>query len=179
MRNQIALLLFTILFSSVHVYSQAKMSKGQVPPAKIFHPDSLKDMQSTIYHINSAYPKPAGIDPAIKAAANERRNQLMHNSVGTYLPSKKRTAINPVVEDGFQGATIAGTPNDNNVAVNNDSFVISVMNTYIRVYNTSGQLKKNWGLEFFPKDAKAVKPGNGADNLDRCYDPKVVFDPVS
>src|SRR5690606_2470194 len=121
----------------------------------------------------------SGMDANVKRIADQKRNELKNNKLDVRNSSSKRAGINPVVETGFSGAVVAGTPNDNNVAVNNDSMVISVMNTYIRVYNTSGQLLKNWGLEFFPKDIKATKPGTGVGNLDRSYDPKVVFDPSS
>ena len=83
----------------------------------------------------------------------------------------------PQVVSGYTGALNEGTPNDNNMAVNNDSLVVSVLNTFIRVYNTNGVFKKNWSLENFPKDLKAKAPGVGT--LDRSYDPKIVFDPIA
>jgi hypothetical protein len=153
---------------------EVKRSTGAVSLHNVFEPDSLSKVQSGIYNISNTYPVPAGIDPVLKYQANQVRHALSTQSMPA---SKKRSAFMPQVLSGFSGALNEGTPNDNNMAVNNDSFVVSVLNTFIRVYNTNGVFKKNWSLEFFPKDPKASSPGVGT--LDRSYDPKIVFDPVA
>jgi len=154
-----------------------KLTQGSVPLHNTFEPDSISRMQSGIFNVAAKYPLPEGIDPQIKYRANLEREKLQYN----HYPAlgQKRAALSPQVISGFQGSANEGTPNDNNMAVNNDSFVISVLNTFIRVYNTNGVFKKNWSLEFFPKDPKATRPGNGIGTLDRSYDPKVLFDPVA
>ncbi|HEY1046009.1 MAG TPA: T9SS type A sorting domain-containing protein [Bacteroidia bacterium] len=177
---RIQLLLFSFLtFCFANAQNEVRVTHGSVKMVNEFHPDSLYRFQSSIYTLTPKFPSPAGVDPAVKAASNIMREKLLGNKYPAMRTSAKRAAITPIVKAGFSGATIAGTPNDNNVAVNSDSLVISVMNTYIRVYNTSGVLKKNWGLEFFPKDPKATKPGTGVGDLNRSYDPKVVYDPAS
>ena len=170
--------LFTCCFSLLILQAQdaVRLTRGAVPLHNVFEPDSIRQMQSTIYSISATYPVPAGIDPHIKFKAN----QLRSTGVAGQKPSSaKRSAMAPQLLSGFSGAQNEGTPNDNNLAVNNDSFVISVLNTFIRVYNTNGVFKKNWSLEFFPRDPKSVRPGTGVGTLDRSYDPKVLFDPVS
>jgi hypothetical protein len=157
---------------------KVKLTKGSVPLSHVFEPDSVSRIQSGIYNVAAKYPVPNGVDPKIKYLANQKREMLKHNKYPS-VSGKKRAAIAPLLTSGFAGAQTAGTPNDNNMAVNNDSFVVSVLNTYIRVYNTNGVFKKNWGLEFFPIDPKATKPGSGVGSLDRSYDPKVLFDPVA
>ncbi len=156
---------------------KVKLTKGSVPLHNVFEPDSISKMQSGIYNITPSYPVPAGIDPLIKHRANMEREKLQGNPYPAM--GHKRAALAPLLVSGFAGAVNVGTPNDNNLAVNNDSFVVSVLNTNIRIYNTNGLFKKNWSLEFFPTDAKNTKPGNGVGLLDRSYDPKVLFDPVS
>lgn len=163
---------------SAAAQNSAKLSKGSVPLKREFHPDSLVNLQSTIHTIAPKFPSHDHMDPGVKAFANLSREKLLSNPYRAMpVSSAKRAALKPVVAGGFSGATLPGTPNDNNMAINNDSLVISVMNTYIRVYNTNGVLRKNWGLEFFPKDPKATKPGNGVGDLNRSYDPKVLYDP--
>lgn len=169
---------FSLCFAASIAFAQdqVKLTRGSVPLHNVFEPDSLHRLQSGIYTISESYPLPAGIDEKIKYRANQMRAE---RSFAKMPVSSKRAAMLPQISGGFSGAQNEGTPNDNNLAVNNDSFVISVLNTFIRVYNTNGVFKKNWSLEFFPKDPNATRPGSGVGNLDRSYDPKVVFDPVA
>lgn len=157
--------------------SDFKLIQGTVPLHNEFSPDSLYKFESGLYTIAKAMPFPAGVDPAVKQQAENLRKQLVGNPYPPMSNGSKRSALQPQIVAGFSGAHISGTPNDNNLSVNNDSMVISVWNTYIRVYNTSGVLRKNWGLEFFPVDPKATKPGSGVSTLNRSYDPKTLYDP--
>jgi hypothetical protein len=164
-------------FQSLESQSQVKLTKGEVPLSNEFYPEKLTQLNNVIVKVNEHYPLPSGIDNHVKEQVTAMKEQLKHNKVPPL--SHKRAALNPQVINGFMGASNNGTPNDNNMAVNNDSFVISVLNTNIRVYKTHGEFMKNWSLEFFPRDLNNVKPGSGVAVLDRSYDPKVVFDPVS
>lgn len=175
--RSVILIAFTLLAQSICAQDEVRMVRGAFPLHNEFSPDSLYKFQSGIYTLVESMPMPAGIDPEVKKFVNQKRSELIGNKYPSSGNGSKRAAIQPQLVGGFAGAHIAGTPNDNNMAVNNDSMVVSVWNTYIRVYNTSGVLRKNWGLEFFPVDPKATKPGNGVGSLNRSYDPKVVFDP--
>lgn len=176
MRNWIILILFVSTYT-VYAQNQAKLTQGSVPLHNIFEPDSLNKLQSGIFSVSKTYPVPAGIDASIKYQANSVRNSVQTTVKTT--SSAKRASMAPQLVNGFSGAQNEGTPNDNNLAVNNDSFVVSVLNTFIRVYNTNGVFKKNWSLEFFPRDPGAIKPGSGVPTLDRAYDPKIIFDPTA
>ncbi|MCC6818532.1 MAG: T9SS type A sorting domain-containing protein [Bacteroidia bacterium] len=175
----VVLILLSLSVQFVDAQNQVKLTKGYMPLLNEFDPDSLYKYQSGVYTIAKAMPFPAGVDADVKRFVDEKRKELIHNQYPNLSKNSKRSAIQPQVISGFSGAHISGTPNDNNMAINNDSMVVSVWNTYIRVYNTNGVLKKNWGLEFFPSDPKATKPGNGVGSLNRSYDPKIVFDPAS
>lgn len=173
--------LFTLVFFltalSLSAQQAPVLTRGTVPLHNVFHPDSLANTQNALFSIAMELPEPAGSNPYNKAFVNAERTRLQNN----HYPSNglKRAAINPTITGGFIGAANEGTPNDNNLAVNNDSFVISVLNTYIRVFNTNGVVKKNWALEYFPRDLKNTRPGSGVDILNRSYDPKIVFDPIA
>lgn len=176
---RIFLLLVIFVISGIaSAQNGVTLTKGAVPLHNVFEPDSLTSYHSGVYTIAKQMPSPVVMDPEIKRQAAILRSKLLANPYPSVSSGGKRS-IKPQISGGFSGAHIAGTPNDNNMAINNDSLVVSVWNTYIRVYNTNGVLKKNWGLEFFPIDPKATKPGSGVGSLDRSYDPKVVFDPVS
>lgn len=161
----------------LNAQNAVRMHSGKVPLGRVFEPDSLSTVKSTVLQVVSALPMPAGVDPAIKYRAGLHRRENMSSGPG--FTSAKRSVMMPVVQAGFSGALNEGTPNDNNLAVNNDSFVVSVLNTFIRVYTTGGVFKKNWSLEFFPRDINASRPGSGVGTLDRSYDPKILFDPVA
>ena len=152
------------------------LTKGSVGIHNVFYPNSVKKMENAIYTILNNFPEPAGTDKKIKALVNKEREKLIQNKFS--FGSAKRAALPPMVIAGFAGANTAGTPNDNNMAFN-DSFVISVLNTNIRVYDKQGVAKKNWTLENFPKEIKNTKPGFGITALNRSYDPKVLFDPIA
>ena len=156
--------------------AQVVMHKGNIPLHNTFNPSDLSSIPDGIYTVSSAKPWPSQIDPMVQYLANQKRFLSASQS---QKASNKRSAFAPQVVKGFSGALNEGTPNDNNMAVNDDSMVVSVLNTFIRVYTVNGVFKKNWSLEFFPKDPKNTKPGNGVGVLDRSYDPKIVFDPVS
>ncbi len=153
------------------------LTKGRVGIHNVFYPDSLKNIENAIVTILNDFPEPAGTDKKIKALVSQEREKLIANKYK--MGGSKRAALPPMVISGFSGATNSGTPNDNNMAFNNDSFVISVLNTNIRVYNKEGKFKKNWTLEFFPRDAKNTRPAQGVNSLNRSYDPKIVFDPIA
>jgi hypothetical protein len=172
-----SLYLILVLQFSI-IKAQVTLQKGSIPLINHFTTDSLHKEVSQIYSIQKAYPFPKGIDENIKRQVTELRETLKNNKYPA-MGSTKRSAIAPVVVSGFDGAVGAGIPNDNNLAVNNDSFVVSVYNTMIRVYTTSGTFRKAWNLTFFPRDQKNKQPGSGLTTLDRSYDPKVVFDPIS
>lgn len=168
-----------LLTMKANAQESAVLTKGAVPLLNVFEPDSLHRYPNGIFTIAKAMPAPAIYDPAVKQRANALREQLKNNPYPPISSGNKRAGTLPQIASGFSGAHISGTPNDNNMAINNDSMVVSVWNTYIRVYNTNGVLRKNWGLEFFPSDPKATKPGSGVSSLNRSYDPKVVFDPAA
>jgi len=172
-------ILFVCLFgyNLLMAQNEPSLTKGIVPIHNVFYPDSIKNIENNIFSVLNNFPEPAGKDEKAKAIVNLEREKLIQNKFK--MGNSKRAALPPMVINGFIGASNAGTPNDNNLAVNNDSLVISVLNTNIRLYNKNGRLRKNWTLENFPRDAKNTKPGKGVSTLNRSYDPKILFDPIA
>ncbi len=84
---------------------------------------------------------------------------------------EKRSDL-PAPEAGvnFQGnAYNFSIPNDNNLAISNDGWVISVINSTIYIFDTLGALQFNAGLGAFA-DTLGISAGK--------FDPKVQYDPV-
>lgn len=140
-----------------------------------FHTDQLNQLQTGVYYTPQAYPKPLSNSKKHKPLVNALRD-----SEGIKYSKdrnvSRRSASEPTVLAGFSGALGAGIPNDNNVAVSNSGWVVSVLNTHIRIYDKDGKWYRNWGLEFFPNSQEQTAP-DGVGLLDRSYDPKIVFDP--
>lgn len=81
--------------------------------------------------------------------------------------------INPKIGNGFNGhpAGSRGIPNDNNMAISNDGWIVSVQNSIVRVFNPNGEPQMIRTLEFMPSGQ--------VGRLERSFDPKVVYDPIS
>lgn len=92
---------------------------------------------------------------------------------------REDSLITPENTSGFVGASRAGTPNDNHLAISNDGMVVSVLNQTILCYNEKGELLKNWGLSFMTSGTVSDKPEGTIPTLNRTYDPKVLYDPIN
>lgn len=126
-------------------------------------------------------PEPKGLNNALTKKLDHERMMHMQSSIirhGNFTgePTDKSTII-PKTEKEFSNFTGGGTPNDNHVAVGNDGKVIAVLNTTIRVYDSTGKFIKVWSLESF------TAPNGGNTNIDtlptltRTYDPRVIYCP--
>ena len=94
----------------------------------------------------------------------------------TSSPTNK-SEIKPSVTKGFSNLTGGGAPNDNHVAVGNDGKVIAVLNTVIRVYDSSGKQIQVWGLNNFTSGPGGNINIDTFSTLTRTYDPRVLYCP--
>ena len=81
----------------------------------------------------------------------------------------KNAATAPEFEFEFNGNISAGTPNDNDMCIGNNGYIISVVNSTLFVYDTTGKIRKTGSLSFFAKEL---------GDLDRTFDPRVSYDPI-
>lgn len=88
-----------------------------------------------------------------------------------YISNPER--IQPTQTAGFNGLPIggAGIPNDNNMAISNDGTVVSVINSSVSIFKRDGGQIRYRTLRTIV--------GNVLPNLDRTYDPKVMYDPAA
>ena len=113
-------------------------------------------------------PKPASNFSHRKALVDAKRQS--HVNTHTGIPRKAGSAINPTVTYQTFGNSQNGTPNDNDLAVSNGGFVVSVLNSNMRVIDTKGKILKNFTL-------KGLGQIGGIQNS--TFDPRVVYDPIS
>ncbi len=108
----------------------------------------------------------------------ERKEQLLEMMRGKkpVQPAASTTIRDvldtPFVWRNFQGnAYNNSVPNDNDVAVSNSGYVVSVMNSTVFMYN----LNTDTVISYLSLDAFCASLGNVKDK----YDPKAIYDPVA
>lgn len=98
-----------------------------------------------------------------KRKANEIAAQMLGNNHSA-TPSNKTAANEPTVGKTFVGNFFDEIPNDNNIAYSTNGFIVSVTNSRMYIYRTSGQqMAIKTFSEFFS--------GSGLK-----FDPKIVWD---
>ncbi|MDX5320707.1 MAG: hypothetical protein LPK45_06360, partial [Bacteroidota bacterium] len=112
-----------------------------------------------------AAPAPAGTYQIKKYLVDSIRSAEQVNSGGSQF---KTEAPAPALMQAFDGNVSAGTPNDNDMCIGNNGFIISVVNSTLFVYDTTGKIRKTGSLAFFAKEL---------GSLDRSFDPRVSYDP--
>lgn len=128
----------------------------ELPAAKIIH--------------LQAEPKPLNPQQTIKAKLTAKHlMQNKHLNIVEPTQLNKNNATPPEVLRSFAANISQGTPNDNDVAVSNNNIVASCVNTNINFYNDTGRFI--WGRLL---SALTNKLGQ----LNRTYDPRVIYDPI-
>ena len=116
------------------------------------------------------------VQPAPFSEQSNRKqalSELRKNSVNSPAaqPASRASAYpTPLITQGFSGLNANGIPNDNHLAVSDSGYLISVVNTNLRIFNDTGSLIRFRTLTNF------VTPlGLFINNSD----PRVMYDPVA
>lgn len=124
-----------------------------------------KDYKPTLDRLKKA-PLPGGKEA-------ESRLQQVKANIGPKTKPRQKSRIqkdsipNPVIK-GFEGNPPNGIPNDNHLAISNGGTIVSVTNSLISIYDTTGQKEDEYSLEAFAEDLNI----SGSK-----YDPRVLYDP--
>jgi hypothetical protein len=89
--------------------------------------------------------------------------------------AEKSLVPQPILGTAFQGNVFSSSvPMDNSMAFNEDSLLVSAINTTIRVYSrNTGILRSSLTLRYFTDAVGLIGTANYR------YDPKVIFDPLA
>jgi hypothetical protein len=156
----------------VQIYAQSapiKMSGLAPLKAKICFTDStIKDYDPKVINISES-PLPSAEYGNKKQIVNQQAAEFKKkNDVIFSVGSQKSIAPSPQLIKGFIGNTGNSVPLDNDIAVGNNGFVISVVNSNIRCYDDTGTLLLSESL-------------SKLDSLLHTYtyisDPRVIYDP--
>lgn len=119
---------------------------------------------------NVNYPEHHNKNSEAKIIRNNQRfgNEAKLNK-NQYLSTPQD--LQPDTGRNFNGLPIggAGIPNDNNMAISNDGTIVSVINSSVSMFKSDGTFIRYRSLRTIVN--------NALPNLDRTYDPKIVYDP--
>lgn len=149
------------------------------PRVWVFDPMKVEDDLVTVVETETEMPLPGGMSEKVRKEVDAARHRKLYgvNTRNNYKSPTPKAALDANFEKGIEGSIGSGTPNDNHVAVGNDGKVINVLNTVIRVYNDTGKFLKTWSLVNFIKTPNIkIDP---IPNLNRVFDPRVLFDPIA
>ncbi|NUM50740.1 MAG: T9SS type A sorting domain-containing protein [Flavobacteriales bacterium] len=164
------LLLFIILPLSIFSQQQNTLYKAeyfQFKKAATFSVQNIEeDWNATIQHLE--LPKPGTPRGNLQILKKQQRENFPIKN--TTSANRIHSADSPTLGANFEGNTYNNSvPNDNDIAVSNDGYLVSVKNTNVWAYN----LNTN-SLIFQKTLANFTQPLSLGGTQ---YDPKVVYDP--
>jgi hypothetical protein len=173
-----------LLLSGMFVVAFGGVSIGQTTVIKEHKTLIIESPRQSVVNVKEIkedyFPKLQNIEMPKPGIANEESDSELNAAKARIHPSK----INPVEENknggslklpvrlrNFEGnAFNGGIPNDNDIAVSNSGKILSVMNSTVNVYDSTGNLVKTVSL-----DAFSASLGLTQDK----YDPRVLYDPTA
>ena len=173
MKKNIAILIgFIALQINLKAQSSYKSFITKTPLAAVINmSDKDEDYDPKLMLINAAHPLPATTYNLNKQMLDVKHFESIQNYNGKSVNGLNKTAVpQPVQLKGFKANITQGTPNDNDIAVSNAGIICSVVNTNMNILNDTGKVLSSRTLSSIAK---------GITNLNRTYDPRVIYDPES
>ncbi len=165
---------FTILpfFFIPATFAQNTVVKPRTGTVKLLGEFSFEETDNSfspsVLTIKQA-PKPGTPFGYRKAFLDAKRQKHIYRPTPNTF-RKAGTSVAPSVVFQTLGNNQNGTPNDNDIAISNGGFVVSVLNSNMRVIDETGKILKNFTL-------KGLGEIGGFQNS--TFDPRIVYDPVS
>ena len=126
------------------------------------------DFNPLLTHLKPIH-APAGDYHAKKQSLDKAKLEKRKTS-GTSKDYKYKSGTSaPRVAIEFMGNS-GGIPNDNDISIGNNGKIISVLNSNLRVFDTTGTFLLARSLSAFASQL---------GTLERCYDPRTLYDPVN
>lgn len=125
-----------------------------------------EDWDVNLQHLEAPKPGISGLRAELHAKKMEIMQRYPKDRSGA---SRAAAGPAPIVGTNFEGNSFQGVPNDNDMAISKDGFIVSVTNSRIHMYNAATQeqlLLRSLHLFSSPADVLGSK-----------YDPKVIYDP--
>jgi hypothetical protein len=171
MKKAILCIAFFSITIILMAQNQPVKTSGKAPlKSKMNFADStLKDYDPKIMNISES-PLPSAEYGNKKQILNKRRAELKKKSIINVGSERiKSTLPAPNLIKGFTANTGNSVPLDNDIAVSNGGFVISVVNSNIRCYDDTGTL-------IFSKSLKTLD--SVIQTFTYISDPRIIYDPI-
>lgn len=172
MRNSLLLVCYIVSLTVFGQIETKRLSNVKVDKHwKINFSEKSTQLELSRLKNLEAAPMPIMRSKKVKAIIDSQRKRTLVKSKSSYLNSPEE--LTPNIESSFNGKPIgmAGIPNDNSMAISNDGFIVSAINTTVTILNEKGDrlgFKSLYGMT-----------ASQLGLLDRYYDPKVIYDPIS
>jgi hypothetical protein len=129
----------------------------------------IEEPEASLRLIDIIAPAPQTNGQSAKAIVDGKRKRRFSTSLYKY--EQKSEDITPEIIRTFNGLPVgnSGIPNDNNMAISNAGIVISAINSSVTIFSEDGTRLAYRTLRNMV--------GTQLPNLNRTYDPKVVYDP--
>lgn len=172
-----AILIFLILSSGAIVKAQNDYTyETKLLTIPLLQTGNYGKNASEIIQFSEGFeaPEPGNDCNSTKATVNKLRENYSKNLLKTEGYINTPSEITPQIDTSFNGQSTntSGIPCDNHIAISNGGKIISVQNSTIRVLDENGKTLLYKSLYGFA-NGKIV----GLTNY--CYDPKVVYDPLT
>jgi hypothetical protein len=160
---------FLLLIPALCFAQQASVKKMSIAKgATIIMSEEREDWEINLQHLEA--PKP-GIS-GLRAELQRKKLEIMERyPANTSSIPRTAAGTEPTVGSNFEGNSFGGVPNDNDMAISNDSMIVSVTNSRIHMYNSVTEeqlLFRSLGNLAQPLDISGSK-----------FDPKVIYDPTN
>ena len=131
--------------------------------------DLTPSWHANIFSREAPYPGSDTYRNYIHQLKQLRYSDESSTGVKTIKTSKKINNQQAIYSLGFEGNLFGGIPNDNDIAISNEGIIVSVSNSDMYVYDESGVVLLDVGLDEF---------ADSLGLLANSYDPKVIYDPT-
>ncbi len=131
--------------------------------------DLTPSWHANIFSREAPYPGSDSYRNYIHQLKQLRYSDESSSAVKTIKTSKKINNEQAIYSLGFEGNLFGGIPNDNDIAISNEGIIVSVSNSDMYVYDESGVVLLDVGLDEF---------ADSLGLLANSYDPKVIYDPT-
>jgi hypothetical protein len=111
------------------------------------------------------------IERSIKKGIQPSGKQNLPLGTNSFQSDGQDSLFSPILGTNFSGNTQPACPPDDEIAISNSGNIVSLTNSVVQYYNSSGSLLKVVGFENFFN-------GAGLESQNLC-DPKSVYDPVA
>jgi hypothetical protein len=148
----------------------------KIKPVAVAEANMVSDNLDFVPMLTHEMPEPGEMEDEVVEKMQIEKTKIKLQNMG--MPAseieKVTRAITPIVDTGWKANSSSGTPPDNSLAVNTLGQIVSMVNSNIIIYSSTGQIKYSKSLPSFFNIG--LIPGQPTGTSTNQCDPKVIFD---